>query len=475
MAYRNGNRQQMMLLPSRIEDYVGQGDPVRAYDAFVEALDFSKIGIVISQKKVGNPGYYPKAMLKLLLYGCSYGFRGSRKLERATYHNLSFIWLMGDLKPDHKTISEFRRKNKKAIAKVLKQCARFCIDLELIEGNTLFADGSKFRANAGLKNTWTKERCEKSLKKIDARIEDILSECERVDKQEQEASSLVEMKEELQDRKALKSKVEGILKELEVGNKTSINTTDSECAKVKSLQGSHAGYNVQSVVDEKHGLIVNTDVVSDNNDRNQFAKQINQANDVLEKKCSVACADAGYDNTDELKKIDDRGIKVIVPQQRHPSQKEDNSFEKEKFQYNKQKDCYICPEGHILSYRTVDIDRKSKSYQITDGSLCMKCQHFNICTNSKRGRRISRLINEEVRERLKLQYGKSTSQEIYKLRQQKVELPFGHMKRNLKANAFLMRGRDGAKAETSLLATCFNMARMITILGVPVLVEKFTS
>jgi transposase len=475
MAYRNGNRQQMMLLPPSIEDYVGIGDPVRAYDAFVEALNFSKLGIVIDPKKVGNPEYNPKAMLKLLLYGYSYGFRGSRKLERATYHNLSFIWLMGDLKPDHKTIAEFRRKNKKVIGKVLKQCARLCIDLDLIEGNTLFVDGSKFRADAGIKNTWTKERCEKSLKKIDARIEAILSECERVDKQEQEQPSLVEMKDELRDKKALKSKVEKILKELEEGKKPSINTTDTECTKVKSIQGSHAGYNVQSVVDGKYGLIVNTDVISESNDRNQFAEQINQANDTLKKKCRVACADAGYDNTEELKRINDQGIKVIVPQQRHSSQKKDKSFEKENFRYDKQKDCYICPEGHILSYSTVDIDKKSKTYEITDGSLCMKCQHFNVCTNSKRGRRISRLINEEVRERLKIQYEQSESQAIYKHRQQKVELPFGHMKRNLKVNAFLMRGRDGTKAETSLLATCFNMARMITILGVPVLIEKLTS
>ncbi len=321
MAYRNGNREQMMLLPPSIEDYVGQGDPVRAYDAFIEALDFSKLGIVIDQKKVGNPEYNPKSMLKLLLYGYSYGLRSSRKLERATHHNISFVWLVGGLKPDHKTIAEFRRKNKKAIAKVLKQCARLCIDLELIEGNTLFVDGSKFRANAGIKNTWTKERCAKSLKKLDIRIEEILSECERVDNQEQEGSSLVEMKEELQDRKVLKYKVEEILKVLEEGKRTSINTTDSECTKVKSIQGTHAGYNVQSVVDEKNGLIVNIDVVSEGNDRNQFAEQIKQANDTLEEKCSVACADAGYDNTDELKKIDDRGIRVNVLKQKQPTQK----------------------------------------------------------------------------------------------------------------------------------------------------------
>ncbi len=475
MAYRNGNREQMMLLPRSIEDYVGSGDPVRAFDAFVEALDFNKCGIIIDPRKVGNPGYNPKAMLKLLLYGYSYGFRSSRKLERAVYHNLSFIWLMGDLKPDHKTIAEFRRKNKKAIASVLRQCARLCIDLDLIEGNTLFLDGSKIRANAGIKHTWTKKRCEQSLDKIDARIEAILFECEKVDKQEQELPSVVTMKEELQDKKVLKSKVERILKKLEEEGQKSVNTTDEECAKVKGRQGTHAGYNVQSVVDEKYGLIVNTDVVSEGNDRNQFAEQIDQANDTLGKKCSVACADAGYDNTDELKRLDDQGIKVIVPQQKHTSNKEDTSFDKDKFQYDTEQDCYICPEGHVLSYRTVDTVRKSRTYQITDSSLCMNCQHFTVCTKSKRGRRISRLINEDVRERLKLQYEEPESQEIYKLRQQKAEIPFGHIKRNLKVSAFLMRGRDGAKAEMSLFGTCFNMARMITILGVPGLIEKLTS
>ncbi len=129
----------------------------------------------------------------------------------------------------------------------------------------------------------------------------------------------------------------------------------------------------------------------------------------------------------------------------------------------------------MLSYRSVDTEKKSKKYQITDSSLCLNCQNFTVCTESKRGRRINRLINEEVRERLKSQYGEPESQAIYKLRQQKVEIPFGHIKRNLKVSAFLMRGRDGARAEMSLFGTCFNMARMITLLGVPGLIEKLTS
>jgi transposase len=81
----------MTLLPKRIEDYVGADDPVRAYDAFIEALDVEKLGIQIDPCKVGNSEHDPKAMLKLYVYGYSYGWKSSRKLERALHHNLSFI------------------------------------------------------------------------------------------------------------------------------------------------------------------------------------------------------------------------------------------------------------------------------------------------------------------------------------------------------------------------------------------------
>ena len=118
MAYRYGTRYQFGLFPQSIEDYVAPNDPVRAYDAFVEALDFNDLGIQIDPNQVGNSEYDPKAMLKLFVYGYSYGTRSSRKLEREIHHNLSFIWLCGGIKPDHKTIAEFRRNNKSALTKV---------------------------------------------------------------------------------------------------------------------------------------------------------------------------------------------------------------------------------------------------------------------------------------------------------------------------------------------------------------------
>jgi hypothetical protein len=412
-------------------------------------------------------------MLKLLVYGYSYGIRSSRKLERACHHNLSFIWLTSGLKPDHKTIAEYRRRNKEALAQVLKQCARICIQLNLIEGNTLFLDGSKIRANASIKNTWTKEKAQKALKHIDERISDILTQCDTVDQAEEETGSLVTMDKELKDQKILKSKVKNILKELEEEKQKSLNTTDPECTRINSLQGSHAGYNLQSTVDEKEGLILSSDVVSENNDLNQFASQINQANQILGKKCKTAVADSGYATTEELEKIDQQGIKVIVPSQRQARKGEPHEFAKERFTYDPKNDCYICPPGHKLTLSSTN--KKNKTYKISDKKICLACPHYGICTRSKTGRTIARLLNEEVRQRLEAQYEEPQSQEIYKLRKQKVELPFGHIKHNLKVDSFLLRGLKGVRAEASILATCFDLVRMITLLGVLALVRELSA
>lgn len=472
MAYIFGNRYQMELLPQNIEDYVAIDDPVRAYDAFVEALDLEKLGIVIEEVRVGNPEYDPESMIKLLIYGYSYGIRSSRKLERACYHNISFIWLTGGLKPDYRTVSRFRKNNKKSLKNIFKQCARLCVELKLIEGNTLFVDGSKIRANASINSTWTKEKCERYLTNIDERIESILSECDEIDDQEQNDPSLVKLTEELKDKQTLKSRIEKIMKELKKEDKKSINSTDSDCVKVKGRQGTHAGYNGQIVVDEKHGLIVHSDVVNESNDFNQFARQVEQANQNLNEPCRNACADSGYADTEELKKIDDENINVIVPTQKQAYNREPKPFSKEHFQYDQENNCYICPQEHKLLYSHFSIKKQHKLYRISNKSICYSCKHYKLCTSSKRGRAIIRLLNEETKLKLEQEYKTEQAQCIYKLRKQKVELPFGHIKQNLGVSSFLLRGLEGVRAEMSILSTCFNIRRMITIFGITGLTGK---
>jgi transposase len=463
MAYRYGDRYQMNLFPESIEDYVAKDDPVRAYDAFGGTLDLKELGIIIEADKEGNPPYDPEAMVKLLLYGCSYGIRSSRKLERACYHNISFIWMMGGLKPDHKTISEFRKNNKKALACIIKQCAQLCVKLGLIEGNTLFTDGSKIRANASINNSFTKERAERLLANIDKRIEQILTECDRADEKERDESSHVKLSDELQDKQILKNKIAEALAELKDSHKKSINITDDECVKVKGRQGLHAGYNGQIVVDEKHGLIVNSDVVSESTDIDQFSSQIEQAQTVIGHPCKNACADAGYANTDNLKQIHDKNITVIVPTKDQAHDTKSGPFDKEQFRYDDTNDCYICPEGHNLHYETFEASRNHLIYRISNVKICLACKHHGTCTKSRQGRRIRRLVNEKTKAILEQIYRTESSQQIYKLRKEKVEHPFGHMKRNLSITSFLLRGVEAVRAEMSVFSSCFNISRLITI------------
>ncbi len=464
MAYREGDRCQMAMLPAVIEDYVGQEDPVRAYDAIINAVDTDKLGLLVDRNQVGNPAYDPRTMLKLLVYGYSYGWRSSRKLERACHHNLSFIWLMGGLKPDHKTIANFRKDNKEAIRGVLRQTARICLRMDLIEGNCLFIDSTKIRGAASIGETRTRKGWEEKLAQVDHGIEELLARCDEID--EEERGSLVEVAEELKDKRKLRSKIEGLLEEMERENIEKINGTDSDCVNFKGRQGSHAGFSAHIAVDEKHGLIVSADVVSEAVDSNQFSVQVDQAVDNLGKPCNTGVADAGYSDVDDIKQAIDNDIDVIVPTQRQAVHEvKDDPFGKDKFRYDVQNNRYLCPLGHVLRYSHYSKKKGHHLYRMQKALLCRECVHWGDCTTSKRGRAIIRLEQEELREKLEARYASLTGQAIYRKRKAKVELPFGHVKRNLNTGAFLVRGLAGVKAEWAMLASCFNIARMITLTG----------
>jgi transposase len=468
MAFRRGSRDQARLFPPVIDDYVGPHDPVRAYDALVEAMGLEELGIDADPRRVGNSRYHPKAMLKLLVYGYSYGVRSSRKLERETHYNVSFIWLMGGLTPDHKTIAEFRRRNKGALKEVLKLCARMCVELDLVAGNTLFVDGSKIRANASIKNSWTESRCEEALRQIDGRIDRLLAQCEEADAAQHDERSWVRMKREVGDAQGLRVRVEEILRRLRRSGAKSLNTVDAQCTKVKDARGGGgAGYNAQIVVDEKQGLIVSSDVVAESNDLGQFSPQLDKANEVLGGRCERACGDAGYAAPRDLQKADEQGIRVFVPSARQARGEEAGEFHKSRFRYQATHDRYKCPQGHVLTYRSTNTVKGCRNYRIGEAALCRSCEHYGRCTSDSYGRSVQRFHHEQLREKFEAQYEEPEGRRLCALRREKAELPFGHIKGNLGVRAFLLRGLEGVRAEMSLLATCFNITRMIRLVGGP--------
>lgn len=465
MAYRSGNREQQTLLPPSIEDYVPEDAPVRAYDAMINAMDMSAMGFTLDPHKVGNSQYHPASMLKLLVYGYSYGIRSSRKLERECHYNLSFIWLIGGLKPDHKTVAEFRRNNKVALKNVLKQCAQICIELNLIEGNIIFIDGTRMRANASMGKSLNRQKTQEMLAVIDNRIDELLTEIERIDEDEASVPSLVQLSGELKNQKTLKSKIESLVQKFNLQDKTLINATDSDCSRMHSRQGSHAGYNAQIAVDDKYGFIISSDVTSNNNDLGQFSTQVEEANKTLKTSCKIACADAGYYDSKDIAKIHSQNIEVIMPSKDQASQKQPHEFDKSCFTYDALTDTYTCPEGNTLKFQCIESRRGYRRY--AGGKMCVECRHFVKCASNKRhGRTISRLPDEETVGLIARHYELPKSQEIFRHRKSRVEHPFGHIKRNLGAGHFLLRGLAGVRAEMSLLGTCFNIQRIITLLGI---------
>jgi len=297
---------------------------------------------------------------------------------------------------------------------------------------------------------------------VQKRIDQLIDECERVDLYETE--SLVKMQKELRSKKKLKSKIDELIGEIK--QEKAINGTDPDCKIMRGRQGSHAGYNSQAVVDEAHGLLASLEAVDQVTDHHQMEQQINNAEENLGKLCENGCADAGYHDIDALKPLMEDNKKIIVPSNKQALKNpKEEPFGKQAFIYNPEKDTYACPVGEEL-YRSSQAKGRNKiAYRMKRESACKICKHYGQCTTAKRGRTIYRMVNEETKQELEKLYKSKVGQEIYAKRKMKVELPFGHIKRNLGAGTFLLRGLEGVNAELGILGSCFNIARMITLLG----------
>ena len=408
MAYIYGQRSQYTMFPRSIDEYLGEQDPARVYDALVNELNFKELGIELDPYKGGPDEYDPKTMLKIITYGYANSQRSSRKLELACYRDISFMWLTGGLAPDYRTIARFRKDNAEAIGKVLRQIVRLCIKWGLIEGNALFIDSTAMEANASVRKTFTPENCKERLAKLDMHIDKLLKESERLDKEQEEQGSLVKVKEELLDLQKIRTDIQMVNKELEEKSLTELNTTDRDCVKVKTAGRCRSGYRAQVATDGKHGLIVNTDVLASATDANKLSGQIKGASDVLEHTPAVVASDSGYCSAPDVAKIDQRATTVVMPTQqqidKERSDKQDptaKAFAKEAFVYDATNDTYSCPAGEKLVYKFSSTDTKGntvKNYRTQEHDVCQRCPHLGVCTKDKQGRKIARGEFEYIRE-----------------------------------------------------------------------------
>jgi len=467
MGYVAGeSRDQVVMFPAVMDDYVGADNPVRFVEEFVNQLGLSELGFSRAEAgELGRPAYDPRDLLKLYIYGYVNEVRSSRKLEQETKRNVELMWLMRKLTPDHKTIANFRKDNRKALPQVFRQFTRLCRDLDLYGRELVGIDGSKFRAVNGKDRNFTEAKLKKRLQWIEEKIEKYLRALEQADAAESEGQevSAPELQEKLEQLKTRQLAYQELQQQMAKSGEKQISLTDAEARLMKSRQGHHVSYNVQIAVDDKHKLLVDFAVTNEENDVNCLARMAQGAKQELAVEQLQACADRGYYNTAQIKECEDAKIEVYM-EQRRPKEIE-GVYPRALFRYDPVQDIYECPAGERLTFRVLDKAKQMRCYWT---KACHSCPLKSQCTSGKGPRKLKRAVAQDAADRMSQRVAQKP--ELLAKRKELVEHPFGSIKRWMKQDHFLMRGQEKVTAESSLTFLAYNLKRAISVLGVEKLI-----
>lgn len=476
------SRDQVSLLPARVEDYVGADNPVRAIESFACALDLTKLGFSHADRgaeAMGQPPYDPADLLKLYLYGYINQVRSSRRLEQEACRNLELIWLLKNLRPGYRTIANFRKKNWKALKAVNRTFVLLLRELGLVGGTLVAVDGALFHGNASKDSIFTRRKLSKQIAKLDQEIETYGKSLDTNDaaeaKQRADGSgdgnqgSRGDVEHKVKELMARRERAEADLKELETGDKGQVSKTDSDARLLSKGDQTIAGYNVQSVVDDKHMLIVASEVVN-SSDAGHLHVMAKAAKEALEAETLQVLADAGYYRSADLKACEDDGIVAYLPSaEGNGVLEKQGRFSRRDFSYDATADTYTCPANELLrptEGRFTNTSGRIEIRYLGRRAICGACSLRARCLNPKASSRsIARWEHEDVLERHRARMQSEEAEKLMRRRSAIVEHPFGTLKCRAGYRHFLLRGFNKVRGEWSLMALCYNFTRVLNILG----------
>jgi transposase len=461
------DRVQSTLLPGCLDDFIDESNPVRAIDAFVDALDLAELGFDgVSPAATGRPSYHPSVLLKLYIYGYLNRVQSSRRLEREAGRNVEAMWLLGRLVPDHKTIADFRKDNCSALRKVCARFVELCREMGLLTTASVAIDGSKFKAVNNRDKNFTRAKVERRRAQLEESVARYLSQLDTADRQEPTealAAKATRLKEKLAKLKAEMAKLAAYEKQMLASSDQQISLTDPDSRSMAtSGRGSGVvGYNVQVAVETEHHLIVTHEVTNSGSDRAQLANVAKQAKSVLETETLEAVADRGYFSSLEILACHQAGITVTLPKPLTSGAKSDGRFGKQDFAYLADEDVYRCPAGERLPYRYTN-EEAGKVLRRYWTTACSKCPLKSQCTTGPE-RRVTRWEHEHLLD--DVQRRLDANPQAMRQRRETVEHPFGTMKARMGATHFLMKTLPKVAAEMALSVLAYNLTRVINILG----------
>ena len=474
MNYQQGkSREQMSMMA--LESEISADNPVRVIDLFVDQLDLSKLGFnKTSFKSEGRPPYHAADMLKLYYYGYLNRIRSSRKLEAECKRNIEVWWLLHELKPGYHSIADFRKDNGDALKQAFKMFVSFLKGEDMLSKELIVVDGTKVRAQNSNKNNFNETRLKKHLAYIENKAEAYIKELNDYDAAEDKQASELKAKEvnqKLDILKQRKEKYEQLQKKLTESGETQISTTDAESRSLKIKDNiAEISYNIQSVTDSKHSLIVEFDTINEN-DQNQLSNMAGKAMEALQVKQITAMTDKGYHVGKQLQLCKEQGVTTLVSYiDRNPRSKHiDPAYQTDQFIYDATNDTYTCPQGATLTtngkyYEKIRRSRTTYFIKKYNTQQCLNCPVKKLCTRAQRTRQIERSQYQEVIDENNKRVNANAM--LCKKRQQIVEHPFGTIKRGWGYNYTLLRSIKKVNGEVAIIFTMYNLRRAISILGV---------
>jgi transposase len=432
MGYIRGEaRGQQVLFPVALEDAIPSDHVCRVIDAFVDRLDFRALGFMRAEAaETGRPGYDPRDLLKLYLYGYLQQVRSSRRLEAECRRNVELMWLLGRLEPDYKSIAEFRRLHRDAVTEAGVELVRFARSVGLVRGEWVAIDGSKFRAVSGTDGVREREA-----------VKRYLDEVERGDEQDEVGI----------DPAAVSAALEKLK-----------SHPEPEAGFMRVGEGFAPAYNVQTAVDAEHALIVAQTVVTAANDNTSLLRMAEAAKEAVGSPETLkVVADKGYSNGEQAHRCEQQGILPHVPALRNVNNQGNGKLlDRSQFVYDETTDTFRCPNQATLARHHRDKAKPSVLYAASP-SDCGQCPLKSQCTTAAR-RTVRRHLYDDALKRMQ----ERATPEAMRLRRSTVEHPFATLKyRILGHPRLLLRGLAGAQTEISLATAAYNLKRMINVLG----------
>jgi transposase len=462
------DRGQNTLFPECLEDWIGEDNPVRVIDAFVDALDLAELGFEgVEPLATGRPSYHPAALLKLYIYGYLNRVQSSRRLEREAGRNVEVMWLLGRLVPDHKTVADFRKDNGRAIRKVCARFVELCREIGLLAKASVAIDGSKFKAVNNRDRNFTRAKVERRRAQLEESVARYLSQLDTADRQQPSEAlaakttrlkeKLVKLGEEMRRLKGLEARMLAA-----PDQQVSLTDPDSRSMATSGRGSGVVGYNVQVAVDTEHHLIVTHEVTNVGSDRSQLARVAKETKATLQADALEAVADRGYFSGEEILACDQAGITVTLPKPMTSGAKSEGRFGKQDFVYLPEQDVYRCPAGERLKYYFTNVENGLTLRRYWTNA-CRTCALKSRCTTGVQ-RRITRWEHEHVLETVQRRLDENP--QAMRLRRETVEHPFGTIKARMGATHFLMKTLPRVASEMALHVLAYNLTRVMNIVGI---------